>query len=74
MNHIKCARDINETVSGSESMQVGNVLGVLQSLDVPTTLISELMEEIQFIKNGVSLIDLLNASTPLEEDQKRFWL
>ena len=72
MNHIKCARDINETVSGSKSMQVGNVLGVLQSLDVPTTLISELMEQIKLIKNGVSLIDLLNASTPLEEDQKRF--
>ena len=55
-------------------MQVGNVLGVLQSLDVPTTLISELMEEIQFIKNGVSLIDLLNGSTSLEEDQKSFRL
>ena len=64
--------DINGPISTSESIHVGNDLGVTQSLDVPNAPIGSLLEDSEVINNTESLIDILNASAPFDKDQKRF--
>ena len=53
-------------------MKIANDLGVLQTLDVPTASISNLLEEAEVINDAESLISILNTSALFEKDQKRF--
>ena len=72
INQAGIANDIDGRIGTSGAIQVTNNIRVIEWLDLSTVPIRKIMQETEVTNNAESLVDILNASAPFDEDQEPF--